>query len=411
MPRKPGVLRLKGNTFYLTFPKCGDQDKAAIISRLNCEETWGERLKYVVVGQELHQDKTKHVHILIKYDRQRDSTDPHVFDYVVDPTKHGNYQVTRSTAKCARYCCKDGDVLAEGIDITPYMPKRGKFDVVAEMIKNGISINDIAKTEPGFVMQNLRKLQDFKKFIEKDTSPLRPTYPAETFTEPLQALDKALLIWGDSGLGKSEFARAHFPNGFLEVGHADRLLDLDTSKHTGIIFQDCSFNHWPIEGVIHLLDMNAEAQLHVRYQVASIPIGFPRVFTHNNYNPFYDGSKAGTAQIQAVERRLNRFHVNSRLYEDQEGEASIGRPTSDGGGSDLIRRGGHSTDVRGGGGGVEEANDDDSSQGSVSGVPQGQWDQDQGDTNAVQGLPQQSMHSHTSQTTNVRQPRGPTRVD
>jgi len=316
---QPAEYRMKAKMFYLTFPKCGTQDKKAFIGRLNCEPVWGERLKWVVVGEEFHADKTKHVHTIFAYDRQRDTNSPHVFDFLVDPTKHGNYQTTRSRAKCIRYCTKDNDYLAEGIDVAPYLKGKGKFEEVAEMIHSGATLKDIDKKHPGFVLQNLNKIQAYQRIMV--VKPSLPRFHLETFIIPAFDLElltkdnKCLLIWGESGTGKSEYARAHFPKGFLEVEHLDTLLQLDPAIHSGIVFQDCEFSHRPPTEVIHLLDVNAEAQIHVRYQVARIPVGFPRIFTHNNYNPFYNNTTVTADQVKAIERRLERYHVQQPLFQ------------------------------------------------------------------------------------------------
>lgn len=148
----------------------------------------------------------------------------------------------------------------------------------------------------------------------KPISVYKPLYAIESFCHPqLHFSNKhATLVWGGSGFGKTAFVKAHFKNP-LFVTHIDRLKDFQQYTHDGIIFDDMSFRHMPPETVIHLLETDNEASIHVRYGVAYLPPGIVKVFTHNTSNPFY-AETINEDQQKAIERRFKRFHVNNKLY-------------------------------------------------------------------------------------------------
>lgn len=139
-------------------------------------------------------------------------------------------------------------------------------------------------------------------------------YKIEEFNMEKQDISKSLLLYGPSGMGKTHFALAHFKNPLL-VRHMDRLREFDSEVNDGIVFDDLSFSHYPPEAVIHLLDMELDSEIHIRYTTANIPQQTPKIFTHNTTNPFYK-SEVPEPQQQAIERRLKRVHIYKSLVED-----------------------------------------------------------------------------------------------
>lgn len=132
------------------------------------------------------------------------------------------------------------------------------------------------------------------------------------FTVPLQELStKALLIFGPTGCGKTQYACAHFKNPCV-VRHTDDLKKLNPD-HDGIVFDDFSVAHWPVNSVIHLLDWDLDSSINVKHGTACIPANTPKIFTYNNDNPFY-APEVLSEQQAAVERRLVRVKIDSRIY-------------------------------------------------------------------------------------------------
>lgn len=133
-----------------------------------------------------------------------------------------------------------------------------------------------------------------KKFKHKFT--------ADQFTRPLETdFSKALFFWGPTQCGKTNYALAHFENPLL-VSKVDKLRDVNWENHDGIVFDDCSFRHWPGDSIIHILDVDMEREIPCRYKDATIPAGMRRIFTHNERDIF-DGPLVGQNQKDAIARR------------------------------------------------------------------------------------------------------------
>lgn len=136
-------------------------------------------------------------------------------------------------------------------------------------------------------------------------------FTIEQFSGPELDLTKAAFIRGPTGCGKTNFALAHFKSPLL-ISDIDQLKDKDMEKYDGIVFDDCSFTHWPPESVIKLLDMEFPRAIRCRYTNATIPAGMPRIFTHNLTDIFCNYN-CKEEQEKAIRRRYNLYIVTEDL--------------------------------------------------------------------------------------------------
>lgn len=116
----------------------------------------------------------------------------------------------------------------------------------------------------------------------------------------------SLILYGESGVGKTTWAKKHIELPCLFVSHLDVLKDYDATFHKGIIFDDVSFMHFPRESQIHIVDNYDPRSIHCRYRVAHIPAGTPKVFTAN---------KRIVMDDPAINRRCRVYKINGYNYE------------------------------------------------------------------------------------------------
>lgn len=128
---------------------------------------------------------------------------------------------------------------------------------------------------------------------------------------PVDFEEKAVLMWGDTHLGKTQFALANFTNPLL-VGHFDDLKRL-RKENDGIVFDDMSFKHMPFDSVKHLLDWDETRSIHCRFSNAVIPANTRKIFCSNSENPFYELT-IPMADRDAIESRLKRINVTDKLF-------------------------------------------------------------------------------------------------
>jgi len=172
------------------------------------------------------------------------------------------------------------------------IPKRGGK---AEGKKNEICkmAMDSETVHEGMVILKRELPYDFLRFGESMERNLKrsksetfvPTHEIASFNRVGLVFErKAVLLWGPSNTGKTSYALAHFKKPLL-VSHVDVLKTL-SPDNDGIVFDDMSFRHWPVEAVIHLLDYDLPRDINVRYGTVNIPKEIQKVFTHNTENPW-----------------------------------------------------------------------------------------------------------------------------
>lgn len=262
---------------------------------------------YLVVGNEVGEEGTPHFQ---GYGRLHKQKRLHEMKAML-PRAH--WEIAKGTAWENRvYCTKDGEFVEHGKAPTAPKTKANQDEAYAEAIAS-------QSIEEGIGIIRSKRPRDYclhGESIERNLKKAKviPTggkYELEKFACAPLELTRATLLWGPSAVGKTQFALAHFGNP-LFVSHIDDLKQLN-ADHDGVVFDDMSFRHWPIEAVIHLLDIEVDRTINVRYGTVRIPAYTIKIFTHNTENPFYNHD-ANEEQKEAVNRRLQRVQVLNKLY-------------------------------------------------------------------------------------------------
>lgn len=137
--------------------------------------------------------------------------------------------------------------------------------------------------------------------------------PLSDFTLPFILPEgwKCLFLWGKSGAGKTQLARALLPEATV-VRHRNQLMDCDFSK--GVIFDDFDVSHWPPTAVIHLLDWDECSGIDVKYGHAILPPHTRKIFTFNSEPIKWIPATATPEQIVAINRRMWIQEINGSLF-------------------------------------------------------------------------------------------------
>jgi hypothetical protein len=319
--------------FYLTYPKCPLDPKEALEQLKKIAP-----IKKYIIAQERHKDGDAHLHCYIMFENKVHRRNPRWADLeekeliltqsdneeeeeeVMEDLYLSRYYhfndggTVRNVEKVAKYCTKDGNYISNF-----WEPKVESLVFNLETKEEAIKM--LKEKSPGLLLRSYNNIKNCLEDHYGATEPeeekekLKPKYELEDFS--MEALDLTLpvLIYGPSNCGKTQFAKAHF-NAPLLVSHIETLRRYDPAIHDGIVFDDISFAHWPPESVIHLLDIEEERDLHMRYKVWKKPAGLKMIFTHNSGNGgsdpniFYDPlGKISIEQITAIHRRYTSIYL------------------------------------------------------------------------------------------------------
>ncbi|AXF50873.1 replication-associated protein [Arctopus echinatus-associated virus] len=308
------LLTLRGRYFLLTYPR-SDFNHAHAWIQLNERGACG-----AIVCSELHQDDTEHRHIAVDFGRRRQfSNAHHTFNITLgDTTWTGNYQTARSWAAIRHYVEKDGNVSYFGTsepNLEQANPETETEDIIDALtrtqsyaewlvwtIKQKISFG-----HANALWQELRGNRP-ATLLEGDNIPGNVVLPELQLRTFSQDTNRALVLLGPSGVGKTTWAKLNIPKPALLVSHIDDLKHFKVGVHKGIIFDDMHFagdengkGAWPRTSQIHLVDFENPRSIHCRHRCATIPAGVFKIFTCNVY-PF--------SVDPAIERRIYLITLN-----------------------------------------------------------------------------------------------------
>lgn len=270
---------------FLTYPQCPLKPEEALDLLRGKLLTKKRTIEEYVIATEKHADGNDHLHVYLKLNKALHTREPTWFDL---NTHHGNYQGARSAKRVKTYCVKDGNYIADP-PVVLESPKTPWSTAIA-MAKDGKISDAIATLEDGGE-RTCRDLVLHQSAIMMSLTTLKPVSTL-TCARPLiefgtlfdwDPTAQTLLICGQTNTGKTTLAASLLPQA-LFTRHIDRLADLKPG-HSGVILDDMIFRHLHDEAQIALTDCAMETNVHVRYKVATLPAGLPRIITSNK-EPF-----------------------------------------------------------------------------------------------------------------------------
>jgi len=261
--------RLQAYAFFITYSQSA-LTKAAVLEKLKAQGL----TKRVVVGHEHHQDGNTHFHALVEYMRRKDVSTSH-FDIqgehpnIVMWTRSGGSTYEVWMQNHWRYCFKeDESPLQEGGEPQPSR-KRSRDDKVLECLEVARKDGVLAAQEKAkelFASDYCKSVNSYDRVFmrEANVAPAIPARPVSDFQNAPSIPEnwRNLFLWGDTGHGKTQYARALLPKAVV-VRHRDQLKDCRFSD--GIIFDDFAVSHWPPTAVIALMDWDEPSGIDVKH--------------------------------------------------------------------------------------------------------------------------------------------------
>lgn len=285
------MVRFQGKQFSLTYPQAKNITLNGLFEHLKQERN----ISYVCVCQEHHKDGNLHYHAHLIYSKRKDIKNPRYFDLQGD---HANIQVTERPENWNRYIKEDGNFLEHGTfqaEIDYDIFDSARRDDYETFIKQAIE----NKIPPQYASIAWNHTHSTDTTIESDDEiPGTVNQVLNWYEAPLPL--KSTVIVGETGIGKTIFAKRRATKPSLFISHMDDLKAFDPRRHKSIIFDDMSFTHMPVTGQIHLVDLFEPRSIHVRYGTVKLPAGIERWFTCNKF-PF--------EEHPAILRRINKINL------------------------------------------------------------------------------------------------------
>lgn len=124
------------------------------------------------------------------------------------------------------------------------------------------------------------------------TVEFKPTYSLDQFKEPpITDWTKTIILHGPAGIGKTQYALAHFKNPLL-MNHNEDLRKFKPKKHDGIVFDDMSFEGLEREVQLAFVENELPKTFSVKFGDVTIPGGTKKIMTTNRLNFILCGDAA-----------------------------------------------------------------------------------------------------------------------
>jgi len=297
------AYRLNTSSLYLTYPKCS-LPKEEVLAQLTdlCPE-----ISEYMVAEERHQDGDLHIHAYLLLKKKINIRDPNFLDLTgpFDEKYHGNYQSAKARKRVLKYIMKDGDFLTNITDLPDTSSSKEGWNKAIDLALEGKTAEAIAQvreTDPRAYIVNHSQITNCLRTLKPQSNKCSMTLEEFKGLPEWTKGEKTLIIWGESGIGKTSLAKLLLPKG-LFVSHMDNLKKYN-EKYEGIIFDDMSFLHLPRESQIHLVDSYDERQIHCRHTIAVIPAFTPKIIT-TNLTP----ARILATSDPAIARRIESFEL------------------------------------------------------------------------------------------------------
>lgn len=285
------MVRFQGKQFSLTYP----QSTGILLNDLFEHLKRERNIIYVCCAEEKHQDLNIHFHCHLIYSRRKDIKNERYYDF---RDHHPNIQVVKRPEDWNDYCKKENNFLEWGkfeAEQDYDLFDSARRDDYENYIRNAID----HKIPPTYATLAWNHCKQVDTTIEPETEiPGTINELLNWYEAPLPF--KSTVIVGESGIGKTVFAKRRATKPSLFISHLDDLKGFDPSRHRSIIFDDMSFTHMPVTGQIHLVDLFEPRSIHVRYGTVKLPAGVERWFTCNKF-PF--------EEHPAILRRINKINL------------------------------------------------------------------------------------------------------
>lgn len=291
---------------FLTYSQVGERTKEDIFFTID------ERypVKDFFLGEERHQDGGRHIHAVFVFKAKVSSRSAQCFD-VWDGEKwlHPNIKTIRRgkahLETVVEYAGKDDPHPLTNMESKPSWGELIEQSNTAQEFLDGVR-----KWYPRDYALNLQRYEySAAKMYGNCPNTLSDFVHDWDLELPDELRDlqvstvQSTVIVGPPGCGKTTWAKENAPKPALFIRHMDSLALL-RAEHASIIFDDLDFHHLPPSTQKFLVDMENLAEIHLRYRVAKIPAGLPRIITANEY-PFLAEGVHG----DAITRRIFRVDI------------------------------------------------------------------------------------------------------
>ena len=336
--KKKKAFRLRSTKFFLTYPQLPNLPNLQEIALSSFESIFKMRRKdfKYLISTELHEDGNPHLHVYLEFGFPQGIYSESKLDLEFDgEMHHGNYQTVKSSHATKQYIIKSVDNINElnlNFELPIYQNKyftnvnehlheillhedeQAAIDILytmypKEAIQRGSTLLSNLSLANMYHL-NQKKIRKIPKYTLADFTEI----PAELDDWLLDETPSTLILFGKSGTGKTELAKAllyerNLKSVFIRSKHA--LKEFKSNFHEAILLDDINPEDFTREELIHLFDSENDSQIKILYAYVEIPAGTIKIVTTNELHKYLKYGDVIKRRINPVEITNPRFSISS----------------------------------------------------------------------------------------------------
>lgn len=283
----------------------------------------GGEVNWIIGQEEVSENDYHHLQFVVMFNQTRSLNQAKIalFSENVVPVKDLKQAVAYCTKLASR---KEGtDVFTQGPvpDNVLEAPadsqnarKRKLLEEAQTLESKDLALKKIREEDPLWYISQGKQLGAYLSEVMQEASN-KSNYTSDQFNVPPLEVDRkrAIVIVGPTGIGKTQWALAHFNNPVHVRDKNDYCRMGDTTD--GLVIDDMPFHQWDPLSLLRLVDVEVDITQDVKYSHRVIRKGMPRFIISNGWRLFWN-PRTPQVTAEAIARRCVAYVVKTSLFGD-----------------------------------------------------------------------------------------------
>lgn len=282
--------------------------------RMDKLKLYEEHVDWYVGQEEVGSNGFEHIQLMFGYNNARKLS-----TVQIKLPDGNNVEVVKNAIAAYKYCTdeykRNGNMVQYG-EVPEF--SKTKTDVnalVGRAKETGNTLEALQLIEQEnityYIAQSAKLRIYFTQLFDKPDLGL---YELSSFTRPPISFDtcKVWIFVGETNLGKTQFALAHFKAPVLVRCKQDYVRYKDNVTD-GLVLDDIGFRTWRPETLLHTVESETAVTFDVKYGSVRIPANMPRIICINTMEAFWPDNIFDEHR-DAINRRIQILNVYNKLY-------------------------------------------------------------------------------------------------
>ncbi|KAK9871894.1 hypothetical protein WA026_015143 [Henosepilachna vigintioctopunctata] len=277
------------------------------------EEKYQTHVSWYIGQEEEGERRRKHIQLMFGFNN------PRTLAATQKLLQDANIQRVYDTMATLKYCTdenkRSGELYTFG-EVPQFQQKKNPnlIQEALEMETYEEAMEHVEKSDTFYYISHQKQLQLYftQKFDQSD----KALYSQQKFTNKegyKHLFNKTIIFIGPTGIGKTQYALAHFTNP-LHVKDREDWGRYSPNQTDGIVLNDLDFKQWSPLTFLKNLDMETAITQQVKYCFIRIKAGTPKIICCNDEKLLWPTGMHPETKASCL-RRVKIIHMHHKLWQ------------------------------------------------------------------------------------------------